>query len=120
MNDKQKKVMELRDFLESIDGVNGIRIYGYIPLAEYLQEEGFRREKDTAREIYEILEKWVWKLKDEKGSLGNFRFAIATVMQEIKDKYSLEVSNFKLVQLKKGERNEKIQYCEQSNKSNYL
>ena len=60
--------------------------------------------KDTAKEIYELLEKWVWKLKNEKGSLGKFRFAIETVMQEIKEKYLLEVANFKLVELKKGER----------------
>ena len=64
--------------------------------------------KDTAKEIYEIFEKWVWKLKNEKGSLGKFRFAIETVMQEIKEKYSLEVSNFKLVEHKKGKENEKV------------
>lgn len=60
--------------------------------------------KYTAKEIYELLEKWVWKLKNEKGGLGKFRFAVETVMQEIKEKYLLEVANFKLVELKKGER----------------
>ncbi len=66
-------------------------------------EHGYNQAyKDTAKEIYKLLEKWVWKLKNEKGALGKFRFAIETVMQEIKEKYSLEVANFKLVELKKG------------------
>ena len=60
--------------------------------------------KETAKEIFELLEKWAWKLKNEKGGLGNFRFAVETVMQEIKEKYLLEVANFKLVELKKGEK----------------
>ena len=68
----------------------------------------YQAVKDTAKEIYEILEKWAWKLKNEKGSLGHFRFAIETAMQEIKQKYSLEVRDFKLVELKKGKGNEKV------------
>ena len=79
MNDKQKKVMELRDFIESIDGVGGIRIYGYIPLAETLVEEGFCREKETARKIYNLM-------------IGEFESFIPTeIAQEIAKRFSVEV-----------------------------
>ena len=79
MNDKQKKVMELRDFLESIDGVNGIRIYGYIPLAEILVEEGFCREKETARKIYNLM-------------IGEFESFIPTeIAKEIAKRFGVEV-----------------------------
>lgn len=79
----------------------------YKELEESIEEEK-QTVKDTAKEIYEILETWAWKLKNEKGGLGHFRFAIETAMQEIKQKYSLEVRNFKLVELKKGKGNEKV------------
>lgn len=90
MNDKQKKVMELRDFLESIDGINGIRIYGYIPLAEYLQEEGFRREKDTAREILQILHNIGGCDATDEWSKG-YDAAIDTAYKEIAKRFGVEV-----------------------------
>lgn len=77
-------------------------------VVDKLYNAGYRKESETAKEIYEILEKWAWKLKNEKGSLGNFAFGIETAMQEIKEKYSLQVGNFKLVELKKGKNDEEV------------
>lgn len=44
--EKQKRKNELYNLIKSADGVNGIEIYGYLPLAEYLDDTLSRRDKE--------------------------------------------------------------------------
>lgn len=100
----KKRNAELQKQVDELKANKVIECHGMLKGCDMVKQA----VKDTAKEIYEILETWAWKLKNEKGGLGHFRFAIETAMQEIKQKYSLEVRNFKLVELKKGKGNEKV------------
>lgn len=53
---REKQTEELRDFLASIDGKNGIHIMGYVPLAEALYEAGYRKQNDVKRGVWDTYE----------------------------------------------------------------
>ena len=44
--EKQKRKNELFNIIKSADGVDGIEIYGYLPLTEYLYDTLSRRDKE--------------------------------------------------------------------------
>ena len=50
---RDKQIDVMRFDIADIDGTNGIRIIGYVPLATALCELGYRKASEVAREVIE-------------------------------------------------------------------
>ena len=56
---RDKQIDEMRFDIADIDGTNGIRIIGYVPLATALCKLGYCKASDVARDIFEEIEKFI-------------------------------------------------------------